>query len=171
MKKLTKEHYFADDGTPFEENKEACEVYDALYHKVYRMIYLGRVLFWNYKGELMNHNPKIYGYTWNADDKLCYYDWLKKQLRNIAYFRICADINTPEFNELWGLLNGLLNFNSSRTDTLFDNYQTGDTCMFDNYTCRYVNQDDVARRFIKVREELDAVVPKDFEKFMEGLCK
>ena len=96
MQKIEKELYFADDGTPFEENKEACEAYDFVYHKVYKMISQGKVVFWNYKNEFLN--DKLLNYKWNTDDKLCYCDWLIKQLKNIAYIRVMVDTQTPEFN-------------------------------------------------------------------------
>lgn len=169
MKKETKELYFADDGTPFEENKEACEAYDIVYHKVYKMIEYGKVLFWNYKGELIW--SQLLNYTWNKDDQLCYYDWLKKQLKNIGYFRVTVATGTAEFEEVWSLLHGLLNLDSSRERTLYNNYETGDICMFDAYICRYVNQDDVCRSYTRIKKELDSVVPEEFKKFMEGLCK
>lgn len=169
MYKETKELYFADDCTPFEENKEACEVYDVLYHKLYKMIEYGRVLFWNSKGELVW--DKLLSYKWNTNDKLCYYDWLKKQLYNIAYFRIVVDRNTAEFEEVWNLLRCLLCFDSSREPVLYANYQTGDLCAFDENLCRYVNQSDITRRKHELEEVLDSAIPEEFKKFMEGLCK
>ena len=169
MRKETKELYFADDGTPFEENKEACKAYDILYHKCHTMIEYGKVLFWNYKGELVR--TQLLSYIWNKDEQLCYYDWLKKQLYNIAYFRINTDTTTPEFEEVWGLLRGLLNLDTSREHTLYNNYETGDLCMFDESICRYVNQDDVVRSFTRIKKELDNALSEDFKKFMEGVCK
>lgn len=169
MRKEKIEVYFADDGTPFNENREACEVYDALYHKVHRLIEYGKVLFWNYKGELVR--SQLLDYTWNADDKLCYYDWLKKQLFNVAYFRISVDRASAEFDEVWDLLRGLLNLDSSREPTLYVNYQTDDLCMFDPSVCRYVNQDDIARIFVSIKQDLDKALSDDFKKFMEGVCK
>jgi hypothetical protein len=71
MHKEVKELYFADDGTPFEENKEACEVYDTLYYKLYKMIEHGKVLFWNYSGKFVR--DQLLNYKWNTVDKLCYY--------------------------------------------------------------------------------------------------
>ena len=169
MRSEVKELYFADDGTPFEENKEACEVYDHLYHKVYQMIEYGKVLFWNYKGELVR--SQLLNYTWNADDKLCYYDWLMKCLHNIAYFRISVNTETAEFDEIWGLLCGLLDLKGSKERNLYNHYRTGDTCVFDSYICKYINQDDVIRNFNETKKDLDGALSKDFKKFMEGLCK
>lgn len=168
MHKETRELYFADDGTPFEECKEACEVYDALYHKCYNMIEYGKVLFWNYKGELIR--SQLLSYTWNKDDKLCYYDWLKKQLNNIKYFRINTDRTSTEFDDVWDLLRGLLDLYNSRERTLYNNYETGDVCVLDEHTCRYVNQDDIVRSFAKIKKKLDVALSVDFKMFTEDLC-
>ncbi len=169
MHKVRKELYFADDGTPFEENREACEAYDIVYHKVYKMIWYGRVLFWNYKNEFFN--AKLLNYKWNKDDKLCYYEWVKKQLKNIACVRIVVDKNEPEFEEVWGLLMGLLNVKHSNVNQLYANYETGDLMMYEPYLQRYVNQSDIIRNTTRIEKELDAAIPEEVKKFMEGLCK
>ena len=169
MYKETKELYFADDNTPFEENKEACEVYDALYLKLHKLIRHGRVLFWNYKGEPVW--DQLLGYKWNTTDKLCYYDWLKKQLYNIAYFRIIADRDTAEFDEIWDLLRGLLNFDKSREPALYVNYKTGDLCAFDESICRYINQSDIIRNWLALEEMLNLVIPEELKTFKEKICK
>ena len=169
MRKELKELYFADDGTPFEENKEACEAYDIVYHKVYKMIWHGRVLFWNYNNEFFN--DKLLTYKWNEKDKLCYYDWVKKQLENISCIKIVVDPHTPEFDEVWGLLCGLVNFDNSRVRLLYEHYETGDLIMFNQHTCRYENVSDIVRSTKRIQKELDAAIPEEVKKFMEGLCK
>jgi hypothetical protein len=168
MRKETIVQYIADDGTPFED-REACEAYDAVYHKCYKMIEHGKVFFWNADGEFIR--DRLLSYTWNKVEQLCYYDWLKKQLNNIAYFRINTETASPEFEEIWGLLRGLLSLDKSREPALYVNYETGDTCMLDGSTGRYVNRDDVARSFNNIKKELDKAVAEEFKKFMEGLCK
>lgn len=167
MKTETKKLYFADDGTPFGENREACEAYDQVYHKVYKMN--GRVLFWNYKNEFFN--AKLLTYKWNEKDKLCYYDWVKKQLENISCIRIVVDIQTPEFNEVWDLLCGLVNFDNSREHQLYNNYETGDLIILNPHTCRYENVSDIARSYTRIQKELDEAIPEEVKKFMEEVCK
>lgn len=168
MYKETRELYYADDGTPFEENKEACEVYDALYHKCFEMIEHGKVLFWNYKGELVR--SQLLSYRWNKEDKLCYHDWLKKQLNNIMYFRINTDRASAEFDEVWNLLRSVVDFGNSRERILYNNYETGDICMLDELAHKYVNQDDIVRSFTSLKNELNRALSIDFKKFMEDLC-
>lgn len=169
MKTETKELYFADDGTPFEQNKEACEAYDKVYHKVYKMIWYGKVLFWTYKNEFFNE--KLLSYQWNEKDKLCYYDWVKKQLENISCIRIVADTQTSEFDEIWDFLRGLVNFDNSRERQLYNNYETGDLIMLNPYTCRYENVSDLARSYIRIQKELDEAIPEEVKKFMEEVCR
>lgn len=169
MHKELKELYFADDGTPFEENKEACEAYDIVYHKVYKMIWYGRVLFWNYNNEFFN--DKLLTYKWNEKDKLCYYDWVKKQLENIGCIRVVADPGTPEFDEVWDLLCGLVDLSNSREQQLYSNYKTGDLILLNPGTHRYENVSDIARCTEMIQKELDAAIPEEVKKFMEGLCK
>lgn len=161
--------YFADDGTPFGENKEACEAYDTVYKKVYKMIWHGRVLFWTYKNEFFN--DKLLTYQWNDTDKLCYYDWVRKQLENIGSIRIVADTGTPEFEEIWGLLCGLVNFDSSRERQLYNNYETGDLLMLNPHTCRYENVSDLARSYTAIQKDLDEAIPADVKEFFDSLWR
>jgi hypothetical protein len=168
MQKITKELYFADDGTPFKEDKEACEAYDHVYHKAYRMICYGKVLFWTYKGEFFN--DRLLTYKWNEKDKLCYYDWLKKQLKNINCIQIIADTKTPEFDEIWDMLCEFVNFGDSYEQHLYNSCETNDLIMFNPSTCRYENVSDMSRNVERIKQELDEAIPEEFRKFMEGLC-
>ena len=168
MKTETKKLYFADDGTPFGENKEACEAYDQVYHKVYKMIWYGKVLFWTYKNEFFNE--KLLSYKWNEKDKLCYCDWVKKQLENISCIRIMTE-QLPEFDEIWDLLCGLVNFDHSQERQLYNRYVSGDLIMLNPHTCHYENVSDISRAIMETQKTLDATIPEDVKKFMEGMCK
>lgn len=163
MYKERKELYFADDGTPFEENRLACEAYDYVYHKIYSLIEYGKVLFWNYKCELVNKN--LLDHKWNTEDKLCYYDWLKKQLEHVAYFTILIGTDTSEFEEAWGLVTGLLCLGSSKVDKLYAKYRPGDLCMFDTQSCRYINQDDIVRETQALKEQLANTLQEELKCF------
>ena len=64
--------YFADDGTPFNQDRDACEHYDRFCLKIKNWLQKGIIKFWD--GSETYMNPKLIDYTFV--DNLYYLDIL-----------------------------------------------------------------------------------------------
>ena len=53
--------YFADDGTPFNQDRDACEHYDRFCLKIKNWLQKGIIKFWD--GSETYMNPKLIDYT------------------------------------------------------------------------------------------------------------
>ena len=59
MTEKTMTLYFADDGTPFKENKDACKIYDELCQKYKLWLGRGTIMFWDGYEEYMNFDEAL----------------------------------------------------------------------------------------------------------------
>lgn len=147
--------YFADDGTPFKENKDACQIYDKICQKYKLWIGRGKVMFWSHQEKYMNFD--IMDYTFK-DDK-CYLDWLRDTLTSTCGFVVINAARTDEdFEELFEFVSKYCGFGESEERKIKPDYQEADLLAFDSQDCRFHNFSLVARRTAEIHERLNLEV-------------
>lgn len=133
--------YFADDGTPFEQNKEACEIYDKLCAKTKTWLRRGTVMFWDALETYMNFD--LIDYTFK--DKTCYLDWLKKQLSCCHFIVINSQPGEEVWEDLWEFVYKYCPMSEVERVKLSRDYQEGDLLAYDVHDCKFHNFSLVAR--------------------------
>ena len=133
--------YFADDGTPCKENKDACKIYDELCQKYKRWLGRGTVMFWNGSEEYMNFELMDYTFA----DNLCYLDWLKKRLQYCHFIVVNSQPGEETWEELWEFVSKYCPLSENESIKLQCDYKEGDLLAYDVHDCKFHNFSLVAR--------------------------
>ena len=149
MTEKTMTLYFADDGTPFKENKDACKIYDELCRKYKNWLVRGVVKFWD--GDEQYLNPELIDYTFA--DNLCYLDWLKKRLQYCHFITLEAQPGDELWETLWEFVSKFCPLSDSERTKLERDYSTGDLLAYD-IDCRFHNFSLVARNTEEIYKRL-----------------
>ena len=163
MQKIEKVLYFADDGTPFEENRAACEVYEKLCIHYRRLFVRGDIMFWDHYENYMNYKFAEYAYK---DDNCSYLDYIIKTLKTSCGYFIINEV--PEgmvLEDVWEWLSKsccIGEFDLSRIKT---DYQFGDLIAFDQQDSRFHNFSLVARRTAEVEKRIKVKVANEAIKY------
>lgn len=132
--------YFADDGTPFKQNKDACEIYDRLCAKIKTWLRRGTVMFWDGSETYMNF--ELIDYTFA--DNLCYLDWLKKRLQYCHFIVVNSQPGEESWEDLWEFVSKYCPLSEGESRKLRQDYKEGDLLAYDA-DCRFHNFSLVAR--------------------------
>ena len=133
--------YFADDGTPFKQNKDACEIYDKLCAKTKNWLRRGTVMFWDGSETYMNF--ELIDYTFA--DNLCYLDWLKKRLQYCHFIIVNSQPGEEAWEDLWEFVSKYCPISESESIKLKRDYKEGDLLAYDVPDCKFHNFSLVAR--------------------------
>lgn len=151
MREETVVSYFADDGTPFKQNKEACIIYENLCTKVKSWLHKGTIMLWDGSESYMN--PELLEYTFT--DGLNYFDWLKKRLQYSYFIKIKSQPGKEDWEELWEFVFKYCPLSESELIKLKRDYVEGDLLGYD-VDCRFHNFSLVSRRTAEVCDRLNA---------------
>ena len=155
MTEKTMTLYFADDGTPFKENKDACKIYDELCQKYKLLLGRGTVMFWDGSEEYMNFELMDYTFA----DNLCYLDWLKKRLQYCHFIVVNSQPGEEAWEELWEFVSKYCPLSESESTKLQCDYKEGDLLAYDS-DCRYHNFSLVARNTEIIHNRLNQNLAK-----------
>lgn len=160
MREETLTRYIADDGTPFVENKLACQQYEMLCNKYKDWLRTGKVMFWSHCGEYLNFDLCEYTFT----DRVCYLDWLKKQLSNIGYMIIHSQPGDEDWDFLWEFVVKYCAIDSGTARKIEASYQKGDMLNYDEQDYRFHDIDFVVRNAKEIKDKLIDTIASDFIK-------
>ena len=148
--------YFADDGTPFKENKDACKIYDELCQKYKRWLGRGTVMFWNGSEEYMNFELMDYTFA----DNLCYLDWLKKRLQYCHFIVVNSQPGEEAWEDLWEFVSKYCPLSENESIKLKCDYNEGDLLAYDVHDCKFHNFSLVARNTEIIHNRLNQNLAK-----------
>lgn len=141
--------YYADDGTPFKDNKLACEAYEKICRKTRQLIMSGKLKFWGPleastgKGKyLLNELLDFEGF--DSKKRLCYLDWLRQQLKQVKFFAICLKTYkeaVDELDECWEFLQKYLKIDDCDLRIIKSHYEICDVCEYWDENCAWTNLD------------------------------
>ena len=151
MTEKTMTLYFADDGTPFKENKDACEIYDQICRKYRLWLGRGTVMFWSPQEEYMNLELMDYTFA----DNLCYLDWLKKRLSYCHFIVVHSQPGEEAWDDLWEFVSKYCPLSEAESIKLRQDYIEGDLIAYDTHDCKFHNFSLVARRTAEMHERLN----------------
>lgn len=143
--------YIADDGTPFEQNKEACIIYENLCVKVKNWLHKGIIMFWDGFESYMNFELLEYTFA----DRLNYFDWLKKRLQYCHFIRINSQPGNEGWEELWEFVSKYCLLSESESIKLKQDYIEGDLLAYD-VDCRFHNLSLITRKTTEVYNRLNS---------------
>lgn len=149
MKTETVVNYFADDGTPFKQNKDACEIYDKLCAKTKTWLRKGTVMFWDGSESYMNF--ELIDYTFA--DNLCYLDWLKKRLQYCHFIVVNSQPGEPAWDDLWEFVSKYCSISDAESNKFRQDYKEGDLIAYD-IDCKFHNFSLVARNTEAIHNRL-----------------
>ncbi len=150
MREETIVSYFADDGTPFEQNKDACKIYEDLCHKYKTLLYKGDVMFWNHYSKYINLD--LVDYTFANDT--AYLDWLLNRLRTeCGYIVVNVHPCSAEWTEAWEFAKLYGNM-GSECDRIEKTYQVGDLLAYDERDCKWHNVSYMSRNIKTTHDNL-----------------
>lgn len=159
MREETLTRYIADDGTPFVENKLACQQYEMLCNKYKDWLRTGKVMFWSHCGEYLNFDLCEYTFT----DRVCYLDWLKKQLSTgIGYLIIHTQPGEDTWDSIWEFVVKYCVIDSDTVRKIEASYKKGDMLNYDANDCRFHDIDFVVRNAAEMKEKIMNSVTEDF---------
>lgn len=142
--------YFADDGTPFKQNKEACEIYDKLCQKYKTWLRRDTVMFWD--GYETYMNLELIDYTFA--DKLCYLDWLKKRLQYCHFIVVNSQSGEEAWEDLWEFVSKYCPLSEGESIKLKQDYKKGDLLAYDVHDCKFHNFSLVSRNTETIHNRL-----------------
>jgi hypothetical protein len=151
MREETVVSYFANDGTPFKQNKEACIIYENLCVKVKNWLHKGTIMLWDGSESFMN--PELLEYTFA--DKLNYFDWLKKRLQYCYFIRVNSQPGKESWEDLWEFVSKYCPLSESESIKLKQDYIEGDLLAYD-VDCRFHNFSLVTRKTTEVYDRLNS---------------
>ena len=149
MRAETTVSYFADDDTPFGQNKDACVIYDELCTKIKNWLRRGTVMLWDGSETYMNF--ELIDYTFA--DKLCYLDWLKKRLQYCHFLVVNSQPGKEDWDELWEFVSKYCPLSEGESIKLKQDYMEGDLLAYDA-DCRFHNFSLVARNTAVIHDRL-----------------
>jgi hypothetical protein len=138
--------YFAEDNTPFGEDREACLKYEALCKSYKGFISKGLVQFWHHSGKFLN--PELIDFVYT--DKTCYLDWLKSRLSTCGYVSVLLDPQSPDWDAVWEFIVEYLRMDRSSSQQLVKHYVAGDLLVFEAYDCCFHNATQANREYSRV---------------------
>lgn len=160
MRTETKELYFADDGTPFEQNMLACIKYDHICAQYKEWLRSGKVMFWSKEEQYLNYDLIEYEYQNNTN----YLDWLKNRLNNIGFIVIDSQEDQEDWQDIWEFVisNTALSTREQIKIPIF--YEAGDLLAFDCQDCLFHNMSLVIRNATACDKRLKENLVKTFRK-------
>jgi hypothetical protein len=159
MQKVEKVLYYADDGTPFEENRTACEIYEQLCARYRKLLVRGDIMFWDHCENYLNF--KFYEYTYN-DSTGSYLDNLLKTLKtSCGYFIINEVPGGMTLDDVWEYLSKACCIGDFDLKRLKADYQFGDLIAFEQQDCRFHNFSLVARRTSEIEKRIKIKVANE----------
>ena len=161
MREETVVNYIADDGTPFEVNKIACQHYEMLCNKYKQWLQDGKIMFWDHYGNYLNFELCEYTFA----DNTSYLDWLRKRLSTgVGYLMIHEHPCSEAWTELWEFVVSYCLIDKSTAKKIEPTYCEGDMLNFDAQDCKFHNIDLVTRRAKAVKERIMNTVAAEFIK-------
>ena len=151
MTEKTMTLYFADDGTPFKENKDACKIYDELCQKYKLWLGRGTVMFWDRYEKYMNFD--LMDYTFQ--DKKCSLDRIRETLiESCGFIIINVSRDDDNFEDIFEFVSKYCGFGETEERKIKSDYQEGDLLAFDLSDCRFHNFSLVSRRTAELDDRL-----------------
>lgn len=154
--------YYADDGTPFKDNKLACETYEKICHRTKQLIMSGKLKFWGTldtsTGKCKYLLNELLDFGFNPKEKLCYLDWLRQQLKQVRFFAICLKNYkeaVDELDECWEFLKNYLKIDDCDIRIIKTHYQNCDVCQYVEENCAWTNLDGNIRSAETLRNMLE----------------
>lgn len=146
--------YIADDGTPFNENKEACKNYEDLCHKIKLLLGKGTVMFWDHYEKYMNFD--LYEYTFQNETS--YLDWLLNRLSaDCGYIVVNVHPCSAEWADVWEITK-LYSGMGNEAIRIENTYQEGDLLVYDCLDRKWHNISLVERNYKATKERLNLAV-------------
>lgn len=142
--------YFAEDGTPFNQDKEACEYYENFCIKIKTWLQKGLIRFWD--GSETYLNSKLINYTFT--NNLCYSDWLKKRLSYCYFIIISSQPGEELWEDLWEFVSKYCPMSESERIKISRDYKKDDLIAYDVYDCKFHNFSLVARNTETIYDRL-----------------
>ena len=142
--------YFADDGTPFNQDRDACEHYDRFCLKIKNWLQKGIIKFWD--GSETYMNPKLIDYTFV--DNLYYLDWLKKRLSYCYFIVINSQPGEDIWEDLWEFVSKYCPMSESEKIKIRRDYKKDDLIAYDVYDCKFHNFSLVTRNTEAIYDRL-----------------
>ena len=153
MREETIVEYIADDGTPFNTDRYACQQYEVLCQKYKEWLRTNKVVFWSHYKKYMN--PDLTEYSFGEGDGVNYLDWLKQRLPyGCGHVVINEHPCSGAWAEVWEFVTKFLAMDSSTIHKLEPTYRLGDILSFDERDCKFHNIDYVARNVMALRKSL-----------------
>ena len=150
MREETIVNYFAEDGTPFEQDKNACIVYENLCKTYKEWLAKGIVMFWNHYSKYLNFDLLDYTCTNNNS----YLDWLRERLSTeCGYLVINVHPCSNEWTDVWNFTKLYTNMGSELL-LLEKNYCIGDLLNYNEADCKWHNASLFQRNVTKKQEDL-----------------
>ena len=150
MREETIVSYFADDGTPFEQNKDACKIYEELCQKYKTWLRRGDVMFWNHYSKYINFD--LIDYTFANDT--AYLDWLLNRLRTeCGYIVVNVHPCSAEWSAIWEFAKLYGNI-GSECDKIEKTYCVGDLLNYDERDSKWHNLSLLQRNVTRLQENL-----------------
>lgn len=161
MRQETIVHYFAEDGTPFDTNKLACQSYETLCIKYKKWLQDGKVMFWDHYENYINFELCDYTFT----DNICYLEWLRKKLsKDVGYLIIHEHPCSEAWTDIWDFVVSYCIIDKDVAKKIENTYCEGDMLNFDVCDGKFHNIDLVTRRAKAVKERIMNAVASDFIK-------
>lgn len=155
--------YYAEDGTPFKDNKLACEAYEKCCVKIRQLIMSSKIKFWSSSGKrLINELLDIYSF--DKETKKCYLDKVKDVLKNgCEFFSIYLNREEYEnlcefdaaFESVWEITQKYLRIDDCDLRMIKHYYNNGDVCQYDSHNCCWINLDHNIRCATQLRNCLE----------------
>ena len=150
MTEETVVNYFAEDGTPFEQDKDACIVYENFCKTFKEWLVKGTVMFWNHYSKYLNFDLLDYTFV----DNTSYSDWLLKRLKTeCEYLVINVHPCSDEWTDVWNFIKLSTNMGSECL-LLEKTYCIGDLLNHNEADHKWHNASLFQRNVAKKQEEL-----------------